>query len=87
MARKKPFIIVAHIKTRKVELIIEGLLENKKHNAVTGSMLYARMKQLCYQYPPAEFDIVVTRSKSIDVLEEGFPEFHGWEKAKHELLS
>lgn len=85
MARKKPFLIVAHIKTRRVELVVEWPYEN--NNATIDVPLYTKQKQLFSHYSPGEFDIIITRSKSFDILKKEFPEFHGWEKAKREILT
>ena len=86
MARKKVFLVVANIKTRNVERIVEGPYESKKQDKVTDELLFVRVKELYRHYPFSEFDIITARSESFEMLKKNFPEFHGWEGAMRENL-
>lgn len=86
---KRNFVIVAELRSRRVQAIVEGPDEKK----VTGDRLDAvdnatlgKVKELEAQFPAEAYDVVIARAQGLNDLREAFPEFSGWEQVRPEPL-
>ena len=85
--KRRIFVIVAELQSRRVQTIIEGPDEKKIAGRAIGQAIERRVNQLAVQFSPTAYDITITYAHGINDLRNAYPEFSGWEQAKSESLA
>ena len=88
--KKRNFIFVVEIASRRVRAIIEGpnerAVQRERREQVDAAFLQ-KTNELALKFPAGAYDVVLTRASSVDAIMLAFPEFSGWEQIKLEGIA